>query len=390
MTNTPVQLRGLTWGHTRGYAPMAVTAQIFADHNPHIEIVWDRRSLWAFGEQSLDEVVASYDLLVVDHPLVGSAAESGLLALDRHVPMPAMGAVGASQESYRYGGHYYAVAIDAACQVAATRPDLLDQHGMPAPKRWHNVIDLARSTGAVALPLTPIDLYSSFLTLCAQLGKPAYPADSRQFVDADIAAEALGLLRELAVVTEPNAAAGNPIQILERMATDDDIVYCPLIFGYTNYSRDGYVRQPVTFHDLPCVFGDGPHGSCLGGAGLAISAASPNLDAALAYAQWVADPETQRTEYLRAGGQPAARAAWDDPAADILTRGFFTSTRATIDAARPRPTYPGFPQFQTRAAALIQDAILSNGHSGRLLDTLETDYQRSRQDVGTATQRAQP
>lgn len=387
-------LRGITWNHTRGYAPMAVTGQVFADRHPGIEVVWDRRSLWAFGEQSLEEVVAAYDLLVVDHPLIGWAATAGaLLPVDLHLPPEAFdrirgGAVGRTQESYGFGGHHYALAIDAACQVAAARPDLLAAAGEELPRTWEAVVSLARRTGGVALPLNAIDAFSAFLTMCAHLGAPvasdpADPSDPSDpaggFADRAVAVEALARFAELATLVDPTCATANPIAILDRMSGGDEVMYCPLVFGYTNYSRDGYASRPLTFHDIPCDTGLGPRGSCLGGAGLAVSASTAHRDEALAYAAMVGDPGTQRADYLLSGGQPAAAAAWDDADANRITRDFFRSTRRTLDAAYLRPRDPDFPAFQTAAATLVRDAVLAGERGTAVLDRLEGMYSDSRE-----------
>ena len=65
-------LKGITWNHTRGYAPLAVTAKVYNDFHPDVEIEWAIRSLWSFGEEGLDELARRYDLLLVDHPFMGS------------------------------------------------------------------------------------------------------------------------------------------------------------------------------------------------------------------------------------------------------------------------------------------------------------------------------
>jgi multiple sugar transport system substrate-binding protein len=367
------QLRGITWNHTRGYAPMAVTAQVYADRfGADVEVHWERRSLWAFGEQPLDELVETYDLLVIDHPLIGWAAENKAFLPLHEVTGQA---IGRSQESYSYKGKHYALAIDAACQVAAARPDLLQAMDIAVPKTWPDVFELARRTGQVAVPLNAIDVWSCFLTLCAHYDAPAC---GQEFADRDTALRALHLLTELATVVPEWCRTANPIATLTRMSTTDDVLYCPLAYGYTNYSRDGYAAKPLSFHDIPCTPGHSPSGSCLGGAGLAISARSPNAEAALAYANWVASPDIQRTEYLRAGGQPASRAAWYDATADRLAGGFFSGTRSTIESAYLRPRHPGFPEFQTKAAGMLREVVLGERPAGPVLDRLDGAYLEDR------------
>ena len=72
--STSVQLRGMTWDHTRGFLPVVATGQRFAELNPGVEIIWEKRSLKAFEEFPVEKLAADYDLIVLDHPFVGYSA----------------------------------------------------------------------------------------------------------------------------------------------------------------------------------------------------------------------------------------------------------------------------------------------------------------------------
>ena len=105
-----ITLRGLTWDHPRGYAPLVAGVPEYKVQRPEIDIQWDRRSLREFGEAPIEQYLNRYDLLVVDHPFVGfAAAHRALVDLapslqrgrKRHF---AEDSVGPSWESYWYGG----------------------------------------------------------------------------------------------------------------------------------------------------------------------------------------------------------------------------------------------------------------------------------------------
>ncbi len=84
-----IQLKGMTWNHTRGYTPMVGTAQRFCEMRPSadLQITWEKRSLQEFADQPIDVLAERYDLLVIDHPWAGFAAASGVLVpLDEHLP----------------------------------------------------------------------------------------------------------------------------------------------------------------------------------------------------------------------------------------------------------------------------------------------------------------
>ena len=367
-------LRGLVWDHTRGWAPMAVTGQVFADHHPGVRVEWDRQSLWDFGEGRTEQLAASYDLIVVDHPMAAVMAGSGLFrAFAAQDVAPAVGGSGAS---YVWDGLQWALPVDAACQVAAWRADLLSAAGEDVPVTWADVLALAARTGRVVMPLTPIDVLSSLLTLTAEHGAPV-ASTAGGFLDRDAARAAFALLRRLRDAVPDECARRNPIATLELLSRTDEALFCPLTFGYSNYARDGYAPARLAFGEVPRLAADRlATGSLLGGAGIAVTGTAPDI--AIDYARWVASADVQRGEYVRAGGQPAAAAAWTDPAADAICHGFFSSTWATIDAASVRPKHPSYPRFQTQAADVVYRALHGAGRADDALDTVERLYEKHR------------
>jgi len=179
-----IELRGITWDHPRGLAPLVATAHVLQLADPSLSIRWEARSLHAFGAQPLSALAGEFDLLVLDHPFVGTVAlEQSLLPLETVLPAPflteqATDSVGQSHASYRYGGHQWALAIDAATQVSAYRPDLLAALGCSPPCSWPEVLQFAQTFPTrLALPLTPVNAISCFLTLCAARGETPMAAN---------------------------------------------------------------------------------------------------------------------------------------------------------------------------------------------------------------------
>jgi len=74
-----IVLKGLTWDHPRGYAPLVAGAVEYVRTHPGLEIHWDRRSLHDFGEAPIENLIEDYDLLIVDHPFVGFASAHEVL-----------------------------------------------------------------------------------------------------------------------------------------------------------------------------------------------------------------------------------------------------------------------------------------------------------------------
>jgi multiple sugar transport system substrate-binding protein len=365
---------------------MLATAAEFEQRHPDVRIGWEARSLQAFGDQPIEDLAEQYDLLVVDHPFTGVAARSGcLVALDTYLPAAVLAeqaahSVGGSHESYQYNGHQWALAIDAAAQVSAYRSDLLRRHDQEIPRTWDEVLALARRSRSarVAVPLSPVNAICCFLSLCAGHGDPP-GTDHTRLADRHVGAHALGILRHLVEDGHPAMLALDPPRTLDLMATTDEVLYCPLLFGYSNYSRPGYAPRLCRFTDIPSAEPDHPPaGAILGGTGLAISSRCRAINEACRYARWVASPGCQRTIYVQSGGQPGNRVAWTDPTVNAATDDFFLNTLATLDRSYLRPRYDGFIAFQDQAGVVLHDYLRTGVDQRTVLDRLDRLYVGSR------------
>lgn len=379
-----VTLRGMTWKHDRGLAPMLATAARFAETHPDVRIEWEARSLQGFADQPIRHLAEEFDLLVLDHPFMGAVAKGVyLVPLDNYISPEVLSglrreSVGASHESYFYQGHQWALAIDAAAQVAGYRPDLLAAAGVKVPSTWGEVSESARiRPGFVTTPLLPVDSFCSFLTLCSNFGEAPFADGSQKVVGKDAGEAALRQLKALGKCAIKEAHEMNPIAVWEKMSTTDEIAYCPLAFGYSNYARTGYRRSPIHFTNIPHGARRKPAGSVLGGAGLAISPRCREICVAVEYALWVASGECQKTIYVDSGGQPGNRKAWIDPEINKMSSHFFEATLPTIEHAYLRPRFPGFVEFQTQGSLLISDFLLGKLSSTTALNSLEERFRKA-------------
>jgi multiple sugar transport system substrate-binding protein len=368
----------MTWNHDRGLAPMIATAARFAETHPDVRIEWEARSLQGFADHPVRQLAEEFDLLVLDHPFMGTVAKNGyLVPLDAHIDSAVLSqlrseSVGASHESYFYDGRQWALAIDAAAQVAGYRPDLLAAAGVKVPLTWDEVAQLARiRNGFVTTPLLPVDSFCSFLTLGSSLGETPFTERSGQVIGKETGELALEQLQTLLKYALRDALEWNPIAVWEKMSTTDDIAYCPLAFGYSNYARPGYRRSPIHFTNIPSRGSRGPAGSVLGGAGLAISPGCKELPVAVEYALWVASAECQKTIYVQSGGQPGNKTAWVNPQANEITRHFFEATLPTLEQAFLRPRFAGYVDFQTQASFVISDFLREKQDASSTLRLLD-------------------
>ncbi len=347
------RLKGMTWSHPRGFDPMVACSAIWAEKTG-VQIDWEKRSLQDFESFPVEELARAYDLIVIDHPHVGQITDEGCLApLDvpgREAERAALaaGSVGQSYRSYFWRGHQWAFPIDAATQVLAWRPDLLDA----PPTTWAEVVALARE-GRVLLPLRPPHSLMSLYTLAGNIGSPC-AVEGDTLIDPETGVQVWDMLREIADLVDPTCAEWDPIAVFEEMAKPESKIACaPLIYGYVNYAIPGFRPNQIRFAEIPVAGKQGPIGSALGGTGIAVSAFSKAKDAAIDFAYWIASGDVQRGPFAAAGGQPGHAAAWQDAAVNAATSDFYKATRATLEGAWVRPRHNGYMALQEAAAQRI-------------------------------------
>lgn len=377
-----IRLRGIAWNHTRGFTPMVATAQRYGELHPEVEITWEKRSLQAFADAPIEQLAASFDLLVIDHPFAGFAARHRevLLDLNQHAPAALLAdhaahSVGPSHASYEFDGFRCALAIDAATPISGWREDLLARHRISPPATWEELLELAR-LGFVAVAGLPVDCLMNFFMFCHAQGEE--PCTSRErVVHPDIGAAALARQRDLMRLLPAETWRRNPIRVWDTLATAEDRPgYCPFAYGYSNYARAGYAAHPLRFGDMVSWRGRRLRPT-LGGTGLAVSARCRHPAAALDYAARVASADWQRTLYFDAGGQPAHRAAWADPEVNRRASQFFRDTLPTLDDSWMRPRHAGYLGFQDRGGEIVRDFLLGKSDDLTALSALDEAYRRS-------------
>lgn len=365
-----ITLRGATWDHPRGVGGLSAAARELAVLHPDVRVEWTARTLQQFADQPLEELVEDHDLVVVDHPHVPAAARAGLLlpldgtGHDDEIAVLASQSVGASHTSYVHDGRQWALALDAATQVSVHRPDLLPD----PPRDWGAVLELARA-GRVLWPAKPVDAVSSLLTLAAGAGRPVGTGPGR-FLDEEVGRDVLRRLADLAALVPSWCLAANPIEVADRLSTGDEFWCCPLLYGYANYSREGFRPHRLAYRDAPA----GPRGvdgANLGGAGIAVSARTRHPVEAVVHAFALASADVQRGSYFDGGGQPANAVAWDDDRLDAATLGFFRGTRATLEGSSVRPRTTGWIAVQSAVGDLVTAFLRGDLDVERCLQEIE-------------------
>jgi len=371
------KLRGMTWSHRRAIDPLLAIEPLFEREHPGIEVEWASRPLAGFEYTPVPELAKQYDLIVLDHPFSGEiAATHCLLPVDDIVA--ASGGdryVGPSLASYTYQGRCWALPIDAACQVAVSRPDLMAKLDAAPPTDWRALMELGatarRRRWSLAIGLRGVHSLMTFFTLAANLGKPCASDPSQPFTDRETARVVLDHMRQLLACCPAEALDWNSIELHDAMATRDDLVTCPAVYCYATYAESDQ-RRPLRFHDLTGP--NGPTGSTIGGTGLGLSAHCAAPDAARAYASFCARPETQRI-FAEHHGQPARRESWEDAAIDARFGHCYSATRATMDRCWTRPRFRGYLGFQAKGGDLIEQHLRGAMSEVALLDALQRAFE---------------
>lgn len=368
---------GLTWDHPRGYVALEKAAAQAREQG--LDLRWKRQPLEGFESHPIEELAREYDLIVLDHPHMGDAVTGDCLQpLESLFDSETLASwkaqsIGNTFESYRYGGKHWALPLDAASQVAALRPDRLDE---PAPASWPAAIEFARRH-PVALSLAgPHAALTLFSISAAHGDAPGASGPGRLFA-GEGAATAWELMRELYALSFKGWADRNPIAILEALARGVEAVYCPLVYGYVNYAVAGPDRHPVNFVDVPAGPG-GRLGSVLGGTGLAVSRRTIVSDRLHEHLATLLSEAMQRDFIPFADGQPSARAAWSDARVNAAWGGFFAQTRATVEQAIVRPRHPHYVPFQSAAAEFVRQALAQSQGARAVVNGLQSLYERHR------------
>lgn len=380
-----IEIKGMTWDHPRGINPLIATSKQFSQRWPDVRVTWEARSLEDFEDFPVEQLAQQYDLIMIDHPFVGTGVQKKVLE-----PLNALisetflqdqqkNSVGGSYESYTWEGRQWALPADAAAQVSAYRPDLLEKAGAVIPTSWDEVFAMAEQSaaGQVAIPLNHTHSYCSFMTIAANIGGESFWEEGGGY-QTEPAVAALELLKRLVTVVHPLSLSANPIHLLNEMASGDEIIYIPLIFGYSNYARENYLKYRLKFANIPS-FAEVPRGSILGGVGIALSAYSTQKQWAATFMEYVTGADCQAGLYVEHDGQPGHKQAWLAERSNQLTDSFYQDTFATLQHAHTRPRYPGYSAFQMKAGEIIHRYLQegSTASAATIVSRLNAEHRKT-------------
>lgn len=339
--------RGLTWDHPRGR-----DALVEASRQRGIDLTWDVHPLSGFESTPIEQLAEEYDVIVLDHPHLGDAI--------RHLqPVDELlygEFVGPSVASYRMNGHLWALPLDAATQVAATRVDLAGE----TPQLWSEVIALSYRA-PVTLSLAGPHALLTYLSICVALGE-----EPESFRPSATGRRALDVMSDLTSRAPRHSLSLDPIGLLDDMVSDDTVAHCPLVYGYVNYA------PAVTFTDAPSEWLGSRPGSTIGGTGLAITQRCETSPELFDHLQWLLSATAQDSFIPEHEGQPARLSAWTSEQVNQRVGNFYRRTLPTITSAWVRPRRAGYIGFQTAASEVVREVVDGAVSTGAGLDRIAT------------------
>lgn len=239
-----VTLRVLCWDHPRCSGPMAAAARTYAGVNPGVPVRLHARPLTEFNDQPVWEVAPSYDLIFVDHPITGAAAERKALVplddllSDSDLHRIANEAIGDTHRSYTWDNHQWALGVDATTQVAAIHCERLHALGVEVPRTWDDVLALVATPHAVALPL-----YSSG-AICTLISLSANASHATGAEPTWLRRDAVEMLVDLVGLVDPICYDFNPPSLLAWMRDDASAAaYVPFVFGYAACETPAHLHR---------------------------------------------------------------------------------------------------------------------------------------------------
>lgn len=365
---------GLTWDHPRGYDALAEAARRANATRPDPLIHWEKQPLEGFESAPIADLAARHDLLVLDHPHIGEAvAEDCLIPLEDLYDTVTLArwrtdSIGPSLDSYHWQGRTYALPLDVATQVMARRADRI----ATPPDTWDAVEALATER-PVALSLGGPHAFLNLISMAAGEG---HVVGGDDLLPEDAALPAIERLVRLARLAPEGSAGLNPIALLEAMSGGEEIALVPLIFGYVTYAQSGSAPHPLAFSDT--IRAPGGLGGVLGGTGIGFSRRATPSAELLKHVAWLLETRTQTEMFPAYGGQPSARAAWQDASVNASSGNFYAETADTAERALLRPRFDGYIAFQTRASEILRTAFAENRDAQDTLTSLRETWRNAR------------
>ena len=147
----------------------------------------------------------------------------------------------------------------------------------------------------------------------------------------------------------------------------------PYAYSLGNESN---IKGKFDIATFPSYSEGGEGASVLGGYDLAISAYSENPGGALAFVNFVTQPEAQKVMATKATLPPTLTETYDDPEVQKAMP-FAEQLRAAIEQGQPRPVSPVYPQISEAIYKNVHDALTGTKSPDEAVSTMASEIEQA-------------
>ena len=214
-----------------------------------------------------------------------------------------------------------------------------------------------------------------------QYENPEKPYDIEGFVNSADAAKGLEFYRELyTCCTPPGASDWYMSENIDAYKSGQVALQMNFAFIWPGVNADPNVGGDRSGY-FPNPAGPNGHFAQLGGQGISVVANTDNMDGALAYIKWFAQPEVQK-KWWEMGGYSALRSVVEDPgfASSQPYAQTFLDSMAIVKDFWAEPSYASLLQAMQKR---VHDYVVAgNGTAQEALDGLVQDWIEVFEDEG--------
>jgi multiple sugar transport system substrate-binding protein len=263
--------------------------------------------------------------------------------------------IASTLDTAKYDDKYWAVPFNTNAGFLYFRSDQVNE----APGSWEEVYEQAQQNdGLVYQGARYEGLTVNFLELLYAAGGRVLSEDgSTVEVDSQEARDVLTFMADgIENGAAPKAVTTYKEEESRRAFETGNATFMrnwPYAYSLGNESN---IKGKFDIATFPS-YGEGGEGAgVLGGYDLAISAYSENPGGALAFANFVTQPEAQKVMAAKASLPPTLTETYDDPEVQEAMP-FAEQLRAAIEQGQPRPVSPVYPQISEAIYKNVHDAL---------------------------------
>ncbi|HSF92803.1 MAG TPA: ABC transporter substrate-binding protein [Paracoccaceae bacterium] len=296
-------------------------------------------------------------------------------------------------QSQTVNGKLVALPLFTDAPALYYRKDLLEKHGQPVPTTWEQLTEVAQAVQDAERAEGNDDLWgfvwqgNAYEGLTCDALEWVKSFGGGQIVEPDgtisinnpKAIAALELAKTWVGTISPEGVLAHQEEDARGIWQSGNAVFMrnwPYAYGLGN-GDDSAVKGMFDVTTLPTGGGHDTSAATLGGWNIAVSKYSPNQDAAIDLALYLAGPEAQKTRSLIASNLPTIVALYDD--ADIAAQvPIIPRWKDVFLQAVPRPSAPtkgAYNEVSSKFWSAVHNTLSGDGSAAENLEILEIELQ---------------